>query len=178
MPTDLQEYTEFFKDRVDELCVLEKQAEERAAELSTTAKDFLLSSEQRVKSVLGKMEMVSNSVDRIHKAADRVDGHISFCTRHVKLALSLFWGSLILSACIWGGTYFWYKHVNSELKEANLELAQADVKLANKPIFLASGNSVSGSKNDYVRVVPNSEEQMSHANGEPYPGVYAQVWHK
>ena len=178
MSTDLRELTEFFKDRIDELCLLEGRIEKQAEALSVVSKKCISANEAQLNNWLLRMDNAIEDTHDISLAAKKIDGHISFCTKHVKLALGLFFGSLILSACIWVGTYYWYQHMSSQVKEARLELAQADVKLSNKPLFLPAGKSVSGSKSDYVRVVPNTEATMSHANGEPYPGVYAEVWHR
>ena len=178
MSTDLREFTEFFKDRIDELYLLEGRIEKQAEALSVVSKKCISANEAQLNNWLLRMNNAAEDTHDISQAAKKIDGHISFCTKHVKLALSLFFGSLTLSACIWVGTYFWYQHVSSQVKEARLELAQADAKLSNKPLFLPAGNSMSGSQSDYVRVVPNTEGTMSHANGEPYPGVYAEVWHR
>ena len=178
MSTDLRELTEFFKDRIDELYLLEGRIEKQAEALSVVSKKCISANEAQLNNWLLRMDNATEDIKDISQAAKKIDGHISFCAKHVKLALGLFFGSLVLSACIWAGTYFWYKHVSQQVMEARLELVQADAKLSNKPLFLPVGNSMSGSQGDYVRVVPNTEATMSHANGELYPGVYAEVWHK
>jgi hypothetical protein len=178
MSTDLREFTEFFKDRVDELYLLAGRMEKQAEALSVVSKKCISANEAQLNNWLLRMDNAVEDTHDISQAAKKIDEHLSFCAKHVKLALGLFFGSLVLSACIWVGTYFWYKHVSGQVEEARLELAQANVKLKNKPIFLPAGSSVSGSEGDYVRVVPNTETTLSHANGKPYSGVYAEVWHK
>lgn len=178
MSHDLREFTDFFKERVDELYLLAGRMEKQAEALSVVSKKCISANEAQLNNWLLRMDNAIEDTHDISQAAKNIDGHISFCTQHVKLALTLFFGSLVLSACIWVGTYFWYKHVAEEVDEARLELAQANAKLNHKPLFLPAANSVAGSQGDYVRVVPNSETTMSHADGEPYPGVYAEVWHK
>lgn len=125
------------------------------------------------------------TVESVNATAKQLNEYLHFCATHVKLALFLFFGSLILVVCIWVGTYFWYKHVSSqvaetkaEVAEAKLELAQANAKLKNKPLFLPGNSGVGGNQSDYVRVVPNSEATMTHKNGKEYPGVYAKVWYQ
>ena len=122
------------------------------------------------------METVTDTIDKVNDAAQKMDEHINFCSQHVKLALYLFFGSLILSALILVGSYAQFEHIANQLTEAKSELAQTNAKLAHKPLFLPGDINISGNQNDYVRVVPNSEETMAHQNGKPYPGVYAQVW--
>lgn len=178
MSNDLRECAEFFKDRVDELCLLEERIGKQAEALSIVSKNSISANEEHLNKWLLRMDNAAEDIHEINQAAKKIDEHISFCTRHVKLALGLFFGSLFLSACIWVGTYFWYKHVAGEVAEARLELAQTNVKLQNKPLFLPANKSLSGSRGDYVRVIPNTETTLSHSNGESYPGVYAEVWTK
>ncbi len=178
MTADLRELTEFFKDRIDELCLLEERIGKQAEALSIVSKKSISANEEHLNKWLLRMDNAAEDIHDINQAAKQIDGHISFCTQHVKLALTLFFGSLILAVAIWVGTYFWYKHVASQVSEAKLELAQANVKLRNKPIFLSADNSVSSTNGDYVRVVPNTEGTLTHPNGKPYQGVYAEVWHK
>jgi hypothetical protein len=178
MSNDLRELTDFFKDRIDELCLLEERIGKQAEALGIVSKNCIAANESHVNKVLLRVDSAAHSIDRINHAAEKVDGHISFCTKHVKLALWLFFGSLFLAICIWVSTYFWYKHVAGEVDEARSELAQANVKLQNKPLFLPANKSLSGSQGDYVRVIPHTETTLSHADGEPYQGVYAEVWTK
>lgn len=178
MSADLRELTEFFKDRIDELYLLEQRIGEKADALSVVTQNCISANEAHVNKTFLRIDTAVHSIDKINQAAERVDRHISFCTRHVKLALGLFFGSLFLAICIWASTYFWYKHVTCEVAEAKLELAQANVKLRNKPIFLAADNSMSSTNGDYVRIVPNTEGTLTHPNGKPYQGVYAEVWHR
>ena len=178
MSNDLRELTDFFKDRIDELCLLEERISKQAEALGIVSKNCIAANETQLNKWLLRMDNAIEDTHDISEAAKKIDGHISFCTQHVKLALGLFFGSLFLSACIWAGTYFWYQHVAGSVEEARLELAQANVKLRNKPIFLSADNSVSSTNGDYVRVVPNTEGTLTHSNGKPYPGIYAEVWHK
>lgn len=178
MSNDLRELTEFFKDRIDELYLLEGRIEKQAEALSVVSKNCISANEAQLNNWLLRMDNAVEDAHDISQAAKKIDEHISFCEKHLKLALGMFFGSLILVVCIWVGTYYWYKHVSEQVKEARLELAQADAKLSNKPLFLPAGNSIEGSKNDYVRVVPNTETTMTHADGDDYPGVYAKVWHR
>ena len=178
MSSDLHEFTEFFKDRVDELYLLAGRMEKQAEALSVVSKNCISANETQLNKWVLRMDNAVEDTHDISQAAKKIDGHISFCAKHVKLALGLFFGSLVLSACIWVGTYFWCKHVYEQVEEVRLELAQANAKLKNKPIFLPAGSSVSGDESDYVRVVPNTETTLTHANGRPYPGAYAEVWHK
>jgi hypothetical protein len=178
MSTDLRELTQFFKDRVDELYLLEGRIEKQAEALGIVSKNCIAANETQLNKWLLRMNNAIEDTYDISQAAKKIDGHISFCTKHVKLALGMFFGSLILSACIWTGTYFWYQHVAGQVAEARLELAQANVKLRNKPLFLSADNSMSSTNGDYVRVVPSTEGTLTHSNGKPYPGVYAEVWHQ
>ncbi len=185
MSHDLREFTVFFKDRLDELCLLEGRIEKQAEALSVVSKKCISANEAQLNNWLLRMDNAVEDTHDISQAAKKIDAHISFCTQHVKLALGIFFGSLILAGCIWVGTYLWYQHVSNqvadikaEAKEARLELAQTNVKLKNKPLFLPAGSNVDGNKNDYVRIVPNTEATMSHADGDDYPGVYAKIWHR
>jgi hypothetical protein len=178
MSTDLRELTEFFKDRIDELYLLEGRIEKQAENLSVVSKKCIAANEESLNRWLCRMDNATEDIKDINQASKKIGEYIAFCSQHVKLALGLFFGSLVLSACIWAGTYFWYKHVSGQVEEAKLELAQANAKLKNKPIFLPAGSSISGSKSDYVRVVPYTETALTHANGKPYQGVYAEVWYK
>jgi hypothetical protein len=176
METGVEDYVELFEGHVDELCRLEQKAEKRAADLAETAKHCLLSNESRMSKLVLRMETVTDTIDKVNDAAEKIDKHINFCSQHVKLALYLFFGSLALSAVILVGSYAWFERIANELTAAKAELAQTNAKLAHKPLFLPGDKGISGNQNDYVRVVPNSEKTMTHQNGEPYPGVYAQVW--
>ncbi len=178
MSNDLRELTEFFKERVDELYLLGGKIEKKAEELSIVSKNCISANEAQLNNWLLRMDNAVEDTHDISQAVKKIEEHISFCTKHVKLALGLFFGSLILSACIWVGTYFWYKHVSVQVAEAKLELAQANAKLKNKPLFLPGNRGVGGNQSDYVRVVPDSEATMTHKNGKEYPGVYAKVWYQ
>lgn len=72
------------------------------------------------------------------------------------------------------------KHIYDNLNKARLELKQTDVALSYKPLFLTANTELFSDKPtaDYVRVIPNTEGTMKHGDGSPYPGVYAEVWHK
>lgn len=178
MSDDLRDLNNFFKDRIDELMVLEKRADERADHLSQTAKNCVETNQAEMKRFLLEMNSASDTVKRVDATSQKLTQYLHFCETHVKLTLFLFFGSIVLAICVFTGTYFWYKHVAGQVEEAKLELAQANVKLRNKPIFLSADNSVSSTNGDYVRVVPNTEGTLTHPNGKPYPGVYAEVWHK
>jgi len=146
--------------------------------LSVVTQNCISANEAHVNKTLLRIDGAVNSIDKINSAAEKIDEHIAFCTKHVKFALVLFFGSVFLAVALCIGTYFWYKHVTGEVAEAKLELAQANVKLRNKPIFLSADNSVSSTNGDYVRIVPNTEGTLTHPNGKPYQGVYAEVWHR
>jgi len=178
MSDDLRDLTDFFKDRIDELMVLEKRADERADHLSQTAKNCVESNQAEIKQFLLEMNSASHTIKKIDGTTEKLTGYLHFCETHVKLTLFLFFGSIILALCVGIGTYFWYRHVAGQVEEAKLELAQANVKLRDKPIFLSADNSMSSTNGDYVRVVPNTEGTLTHPNGKPYPGVYAEVWHR
>ena len=178
MSDDLRDLTDFFKDRIDELMVLEKRADERAAHLSQTAKNCVETNKAEMNKFLLKMDSASDTVKRVDETSQKLTQYLHFCETHVKLTLFLFFGSIILALGVGIGSYFWYKHVAGQVEEAKLELAQANVKLRNKPIFLSADNSMTSTNGDYVRVVPNTEGTLNHPNGKPYPGVYAEVWHR
>jgi hypothetical protein len=176
MESGVEDYAELFEGHIDELCRLEQKAEERAAFLAETAKHCLLSNESGMSKLVLRMETVTDTIDKVNDAAQKMDEHISFCSQHVKLALYLFFCSLTLSALILVGSYAWFEHIANQLTAAKAELAETNAKLAHKPLFLPGDKSISGNQNDYVRVVPHSEETMTDKNGKPYPGVYARVW--
>ena len=178
MSNDLRELTDFFKDRIDELCLLEGRIEKQAEALSVVSKKCIAANEESLNRWLCRMDNATEDIKDINQTSKKMGEYIAFCSQHVKLALWLFFGSFVLAACIWVGTYFWYKHVEGQVAEARLEIAQANVKLQNKPLFLPANKSLSGSQGDYVRVVPNTETALTHANGKPYPGVYAEIWAK
>lgn len=176
MSNDLCEFTDFFKDRVDALSILEQKAEERAQSLAEAAKNCLLSNESRVSKLVLRMETVADTIDKMNDTAEQVDKHIRFCSQHVKFASGLFFGSLVLSAVILIGTYLWFEHIEDQVTEAKLELAETNAKLAHKPLFLPGDKSISESQSHYGRVVSHTEETMTHQKGGPYPGGYAQIW--
>ncbi len=176
MSNDLRELTDFFKDRIDELCLLEERISKQAEALGIVSKNCIAANESHINKMLLRIDSATHSIDRINHAAEKVDGHISFCTKHMKFASWIFFGSLFLAACIWIATYFWCQGIVKTAKEANIEVAQAEVALKNKPIFLSAANNLSGDAVDYVRIVPNTQGTMTHSDGEPYPGVYAEVW--
>ncbi len=106
MSSDLREFTEFFRDCLDELNVLQKRADERAearaAELAKVAKDCLSANAQQMNKFCYEMGRGVDTVESVEGAAKKLNEYIHFCATHVKLALFLFLGSLILAGCIWG----------------------------------------------------------------------------
>lgn len=150
MESGVEDYVDLFEDHVDELCRLEQKAEKRAVDLAETAKHCLLSNESRMNKLVLRMETVTDTIDKINVAAEKMDKHISFCSQHVKLALYLFFGSLILSALILVSSYVWFEHIASKLIAAKLELSQTQAQLARKPLFLPEDKSVSN-QNDTAR---------------------------
>ena len=180
MSTDLAELSEFLKKHIDEIFLLEEKADMRAEALSKASKDCVNVSQEQISHFVSEMKRVLSSdvLQEIQQSSKEIGEYLSFCKNHMKFASKVCLGSIVLSACIWIATYCWYQHVSSQVAEARIELTQTNAKLKNKPLFLASSNSVSGSQSDYVRVVPNTETTMSHTNGKPYPGVYAEVWTK
>ena len=176
MSSDLSELADFFKDRVDELFLLQKNIVTEAEVLRQVSEKCISANESQVNKTILKMDTAARSLDRINEAAESLDAHMSFCAKHVKMAVILFYGSLLLALLTVSFSYFWYQHVAAQVDEAKLELAQANVALQDKPIFLAASNGRPGEQGDYVRIVPNTETTPTHTNGKPYPGTYAEVW--
>lgn len=93
MSNELREYVEFFKDRVDELFILEKKIAEKADALTKVAQNCLASHEAHMNKAFLRVESASHSFDRMNHAAEKVEGYIDFCARHVKFAVFLFLGN-------------------------------------------------------------------------------------
>ena len=178
MSSDLSELADFFKDRVDELFLLQKNILTEAEVLRQVSEQCISANEAQVNKAVLEIDTAARSLDRINEAAESLDAHMSFCAKHVKFAVILFYGSLLLALLTAGFSYFWYQHVSAMVDEAKLELAQANADLQGKHIFLSAGKNRSGEKADYVRIVPNTESTPTHTNGKPYPGTYAEVWYK
>lgn len=147
MENGVEDYTELFERHVDELCRLEQKAEERVAFLVETTNHCLLSTESRMSKLVLRMETVTDTIDKMNDAAQKMDEHIRFCSQHVKLALYLFFGSLVLSAVILIGSYTWFEHISQQIIAAKLELSQTKAKLLHKPL-LPEDKIMTGKQND------------------------------
>ena len=115
MSNDLREYAEFFKDRVDELYLLEQKIEAKAETLRQVSQNCIAANEAYMNKALLRLGSASDSFDRINHAASKVEEYIHFCSTHVKLTLFLFFGSLILAIAVFVSTYFWYQRVASQV---------------------------------------------------------------
>ena len=60
MPSDLREYAEFFKDRVDELCLLKQRIEGKAETLRQISQNCIATNESHVNRVLLRIDSAAH----------------------------------------------------------------------------------------------------------------------
>ncbi|MBP9726687.1 MAG: hypothetical protein KBD83_04405 [Gammaproteobacteria bacterium] len=170
-----QEYDKRFQDCVDELMVLQRDAEKITQELKSNYQYAHKKTQETADDLAKKMTSVERSLANINIVSENITGYMAQCEKHADRTRKVFMGMLVACVLIVAGTLWWSHYVRDDLAEAEKQLELLGPILKNSPVLV----SVNG--HDYVRIVPGTEtDELGYyqdKDHEKIEGEYAQVWH-
>lgn len=171
MNKDEQQY---FQDRVDELALLGRDADERLSEL-TSLHRFCQSSYNNIATDLKeKMMAVDRSLSNIRIASENIAGYMEQCEKHANRTRNIFMAAVVGCVIIVAGTLWWANHLKNSLAEDIKTFNKLETLLKNEPVVIRADN------HNYVRIVEGSETDDLYDKDKEHriDGHYARIWYK
>ena len=163
-----QEYDKRFQDCVDELMILQRDAEKITQELRSNYQYAHKKTQETADDLSKKMTSVERSLSNIRIASENIAGYMAQCEKHADRTRKIFMGAVVGCVIVIVGTLSWSNNVRTHLDEDRKELKYLDGLFKGMPDF----EKVDG--NNYVRIVDGSEtNDLKNKNG-----YYAKVWYK
>ena len=163
-----QEYDKRFQDCVDELMILQRDAEKITQELRSNYQYAHKKTQETADDLAKKMAGVERSLSNIRIASENIAGYMAQCEKHADRTRKVFMCAVVGCVIVIAGTLWWSNNVRTNLDEDRKELEYLDGLFKGMPDF----EKVDG--HNYVRIVDGSEtSELKNKNGH-----YAQVWYK
>ncbi|MBP9727086.1 MAG: hypothetical protein KBD83_06460 [Gammaproteobacteria bacterium] len=167
-----QEYDKRFQDCVDELMVLQRDAEKITQELKSNYQYAQKKTQETADDLSKKMTQVERSLSNINVASGNIAGYMAQCEKHADRTRKVFMGMLVACVVIVAGTLWWADNLKINLAEDIKEFNDLESIFKNEPAL----ERIKGQ--DYVRIIEDSETSLYDQNERTMDGRYAKVWHK
>lgn len=167
-----QEYDKRFQDCVDELMILQRDAEKITQELRSNYQYAHKKTQETADDLAKKMTSVERSLSNIRIASENIAGYMALCEKHADRTRKIFIGAVLGCVIVIAGTLWWSNDVITNLDKDRKELEYLDGLFKGMPDF----EKVDG--HNYVRIVKGTEtNEIKTDNGKTVHGRYAKVWY-
>ncbi len=167
-----QEYDKRFQDCVDELMILQRDAEKITQELKSNYQYAQKKTQETADDLAKKMTSVERSLSNINVASGNIAGYMEQCEKHADRTRKIFMGAVVGCVLVIASTLWWADNLKNNLEEDIKEFNDLEIILKNNPAL----EHIKGQ--DYVRIVEDTETTLYDQDGHTMDGSYAKIWHK